>query len=90
MLLKMKKIKLVAPVAMIVLATGLAFASANSSNEATQGKFIQLQNPERCEAVPEAECGNGVNLCTYEGQTVYEIKSDIFPTQCSEELREMP
>lgn len=86
----MRTIKSLVPVAMIILAMGLAFASANSSSEAVQGKFIQLQNPDQCEAVPEAECGNGVNLCTYEGQTVYEIKSDVFPTQCSEELREMP
>jgi hypothetical protein len=81
----MRKMKVVFPVAIMALATGLALASANTSEEAISGKFIQL--PGECRAVPEAACGNGDAICTYEGQQVYGIQNDANPTQCTFELR---
>lgn len=84
----MRKLKVVFPLAMIALATGLAFASANTSEEAIPGQFIQL--PGECRAVPEAVCGNGDAICTYDGKIVYGIQNDSNPTQCSFELKRNP
>lgn len=84
----MKKSKLIIPVMVIAMTAGLAFASTRNHDEAIPGKFIQL--PGECQSVPKAECGNGEELCTYQGQQVYGIQNDENPTECSMELRQLP
>lgn len=78
----MKKMKFVLPVGTFVLAAGMAFASATFSEPTLTGKFIQLEG--ECRAVPEAECGEGTLLCTYQSQQVYAIQDSA--TECSVEL----
>ncbi|UNY98617.1 DUF6520 family protein [Zhouia spongiae] len=82
----MKKMKFILPVGAFILAAGMAFASATFSEPALTGKFIQLEG--ECRAVPEAECNDLGQTCTYQSQTVYAMK--VSATECSVERKHQP
>lgn len=80
----MKKVKFYLPIAAIVMAVGLAFASSERS-DSLEDYYIQL--PGECRQV-DTDCGGSGAVCTYAGQPVFDLKSS--PTQCNIQLERQP
>lgn len=80
----MKKVKFYLPIAAIVMAVGLAFASSERA-DALEDYYIQL--PGECRQVSTICDGSGA-VCTYAGQPVFDLKSS--PTQCNIQLERNP